>query len=324
MCRVLLYVFVVLSLLITNVHAETAKTYIVESNQHTMFGILLNSRSILECKSQRFKDHITVLLKLNKNVKLTCTSKKITGNKTIQYYKISRAGCYYVVRIYLERQAKYISCKCLPNSVNVYVKNKREDKFKVLIDAGHGGKDPGSVSGLCTAEKNITLAYAKAMQDALEQTGRYNVFLTRDSDIYVSRRNRLGAIRRIDPDVFISVHADNISNKDVRGVSVYTYKPKRKCSSDKIAKRIFLYDVSVDSSHLATMFLRYVPEICKMKKNAHRQSHIAILSSETPSILIETGYISNEKDKTLLGSDIFKEKLSKSLVYSLDDYFVKD
>lgn len=324
MGRVLLYVFVMFSFFSADLNATGSKTYIVESNQHTMFGILLDSRSILECKSRKFKDHITVLLKLNQNAKLTCTNKKMTGNKTIPYYKISRAGCYYVVRIYLERRAKYISCKCLPNSVNVYVKNKREDKFKVLIDAGHGGKDPGSVNSSCTAEKNITLAYAKAMKDALEQTGRYNVLLTRDSDIYVSRRNRLGAIRRIDPDVFISVHADNISNKDVSGVSVYTYKPKRKCSSDKIAKRIFSHDVSLDSSQLATMFLRYVPEICKIKKNVHRKSHIAILSSDTPSILIETGYISNEKDKTLLDSDIFKEKLSKSLVYSLDDYFVKD
>lgn len=304
------------------------KVYIASGEESTMFGIIIPYKSIIKCKHNKVKDHVTIIMQLAKGEKIKCVNKKLTNDKYINSYSISKMNNSYVIRVYFDKNTKYLFTRCRPNSINVYVKN-RQKKHTILLDPGHGGRDPGTSSGDYIKEKDITLAFSRTMKAALEATGRYEVYLTRDEDMTLQRAKRLAIIKKINPEVFISVHADNISNPDVSGVSVYTYNydTKMKLAGNTMfddSEKIFNKEVSRDSTELAGSFLKYVPQMCKIKKNTHRTSNIRILKNKIPSILIETGYISNEKDKILLNSDIFRDKLSQSLVYSLDDYFMKE
>lgn len=304
------------------------KVYIASGEENTMFGMIIPYKSIIKCKHNKVKDHVTIIIQLAKDEKIKCVNKKLTKDKYINGYSISKLNNNYVIRVYFDKNAKYLFTRCKSNSINVYVKN-RQKKHTILLDPGHGGRDPGTSSGDYIKEKDITLAFSRTMKSALEATGRYEVYLTRDEDMTLQRAKRLAIIKKINPEVFISVHADNISNPDVSGVSVYTYNydTKMKLAGNTMfddSEKIFNKEVSRDSTELAGSFLKYVPQMCKIKKNTHRTSNIRILKNKIPSILIETGYISNEKDKILLNSDIFRDKLSQSLVYSLDDYFMKE
>jgi N-acetylmuramoyl-L-alanine amidase len=104
----------------------------------------------------------------------------------------------------------------------------------IVIDAGHGGKDPGTIGDFArTKEKNITLAYAKELKKSLENSKNYKVFLTRDDDFFVSLRKRVEKSRRLNADLFISIHANSIGDNQTSGFSIYTLSQK---SSDKQAE----------------------------------------------------------------------------------------
>ena len=321
----ILYVLMVCE---TAVCLGAQKVYIASGEENTMFGMILPYKSIIKCKHTKVTDHLTIVIQLAKDEKIKTLKKKLTNDKIINAYSISKLNNNYIIRVYFNKESKYLFTKCRKNSINVYVKN-RQKKHTILLDPGHGGRDPGTSSGDYIKEKDITLVFSKAMKAALEATGRYEVYLTRNEDMTLQRAKRLAIIKKINPDIFISIHADNVSNPDVSGISVYTYNydTKMKLAGNTMfddSEAIFNKEVTRDSDELAGAFLKYVPQMCKIKKNTHRTSNIRILKNKIPSILIETGYISNEKDKILLNSDIFRDKLSQSLVYSLDDYFMKE
>ncbi len=105
-------------------------------------------------------------------------------------------------------------------------------KRTIVLDAGHGGVDPGTIGVGGQREKDIVLATAKAIKKELEGTGNYRVLLTRGSDIYLPHRQRFEFARKAGADLFISIHADSIKNSKVRGATVYTLS---ETSSDKEA-----------------------------------------------------------------------------------------
>ncbi len=107
-----------------------------------------------------------------------------------------------------------------------------ERRRVVVIDAGHGGVDPGTHGRSGVQEKNVVLAFARQFAEELRSSGRYDVHLTRDSDIFLPLRERVAIARRHKADLFISVHADAIEKPTVRGMSVYTLS---ETSSDKEA-----------------------------------------------------------------------------------------
>ena len=113
-----------------------------------------------------------------------------------------------------------------------------EAKKVIVIDAGHGGKDPGA-HGASHLEKDVTLAAARALRDRLEATGRYKVVLTRDTDVFVPLETRPQIARRANADLFISLHADAAggeSSSDTRGASVYTLSEH---GVDRVQKGVF-------------------------------------------------------------------------------------
>lgn len=112
---------------------------------------------------------------------------------------------------------------------------KTRRKPLIIIDAGHGGQDPGSIGKRGTKEKNVTLSFAKVLRDTLKNSNRYKVYMTRNGDYYVKLRSRVNKARKAKGDLFISLHADSHKNQNTKGLSVYTLSER---ASDKEAKAL--------------------------------------------------------------------------------------
>lgn len=220
----------------------------------------------------------------------------------------------------------------------------------VVIDAGHGGVDPGALGGLGTREKNVTLAFAKSLGEALKSTGRYEVHLTRDTDIFIELRERVAIARRHNADLFISVHADSIERRDVRGASVYTLSEK---ASDAEAARLArkendadviagvnlggdsdeVRDILIDlaqreTKNLSVRFAQTVipkmSEVTKILRNTHRFAGFRVLKApDVPSVLIELGFLTNSDDELSLTSSTWRRKTSQAIARGVDAYFAE-
>ena len=219
----------------------------------------------------------------------------------------------------------------------------------IVIDPGHGGIDPGSTSGRIF-EKHITLAAAKEMKKHLESLGRYKVFLTRTKDMFIRLRKRRTIARNYKADLFVSLHADAIRNKNIRGLSIYTlsekasdreaaYLAEQENKSDLIAgidlstesKEVanILIDLAQretmnESSRLAYELVKYIRKFSRTLSNAHRFAGFAVLKSpDVPSILIEMGFLSNRRDEKVLSNPASRAKLARVIGDAIDFYFRK-
>lgn len=218
----------------------------------------------------------------------------------------------------------------------------------IVLDAGHGGVDPGTISAKGQQEKNIVLATAMAIKERLESTGNYRVLLTRDKDIYIPHRQRFEYARNSGADLFISIHADAISDKKIRGATVYTLSEnasdketaalaRRENKSDLIAgidlggETSDVANILVDLAMRETMnysarFAGYlVPELRKevpLRKNSHRFAGFLVLKApDVPSVLLEIGYLSNAEDAKQMGSSKGREKIAKAVAGAIEQYF---
>jgi N-acetylmuramoyl-L-alanine amidase len=223
-----------------------------------------------------------------------------------------------------------------------------KDKIVVVIDPGHGGVDPGTISKSGRREKAVTLEVSRVLKKELEKRGRYVVKLTRTRDIFRRLRDRVRYGRDNEADLFISIHADSIDNRRVRGATVYTLSQK---SSDReaaaLAKKenrvdiIAGVDLTGESNEVTSILIdlaqresmnysaifanMLVPEIAKrnvVRRNAHRFAGFAVLKApDIPSVLVELGYLSNRQDEKLLSSKSGQASLAQSIARAVDRYF---
>jgi len=221
-------------------------------------------------------------------------------------------------------------------------------KKVVVIDAGHGGPDPGTLGVLGVNEKHITLAMAKAVKEELERTGRYTVRLTRDKDFFIPVRDRFVVARKLGADLFISLHADSISNPQVRGGSVYSLS---ETASDKEAERLAARENKSDlvagldlnetddqvagilidlaqretlnySAQFAEILVGELRRDTPMLPRAHRYANLGMLKApDVPSALIECGYLSNKEDARRLASLEGQRKIARAIGRAVDRYF---
>lgn len=221
-------------------------------------------------------------------------------------------------------------------------------KKLIAIDPGHGGVDPGAISISGAYEKTITLAAARQLKKQLEATGRYSVLLTRDRDTSLELARRREIARVAEADLFISLHADSIANKAIRGLSVYTLSEKASDSEaaalaeqENSADRIIGVDLSQESQevrhilvdlaqresmNLATRLAdRLIGELRRettLLRNGHRFARFAVLKSpDVPSVLIEMGYLSNRQDEAALKTEAYRGKLMAAVVRGVDTHF---
>lgn len=219
----------------------------------------------------------------------------------------------------------------------------------IIVDAGHGGRDPGAVGPSGILEKNITLSAARELKKQLEATGRYSVKLTRNSNHYIKLYERVNFARKNKGDLFVSLHADSIGKSNVRGASIYTLSNKasdvqtaklaaRENQSDLIAgvdlthedKDVanILLDLAMrDTMNQAKFFANTAVDFLKhggirILERPHRYAGFAVLKApDVPSVLIELGFLSNHKEARLLATPSYQKKIVSGIVKSIDAYF---
>jgi N-acetylmuramoyl-L-alanine amidase len=230
---------------------------------------------------------------------------------------------------------------------------KLSQSFKkpvIIIDAGHGGKDPGTIGIYArTKEKNITLSYAKELAKHLINEKKYKVYLTRDDDFFIPLDKRVAKSRRKKADLFISLHANSIADKNISGFSIYTLSDN---SSDKQAELLAqkenqadiingidfsgaskdimktLIDLSQrESKNSSARFAKFVIRDIKkaeieILQNTHRFAGFMVLTApDMASVLIELGYLSNRREEQMLNSITYRRLIAKTLTNSINQYF---
>lgn len=227
--------------------------------------------------------------------------------------------------------------------------NKQTNVKKIIvIDAGHGGHDPGAIGYSGVYEKTITLATAKELKRQLDRVGKYKVFLTRSTDIFIPLRQRVQIARKHNADLFLSIHADSAVNRNAKGLSVYTLS---ETASDKEAAALAERENKADvisglnmveqskevsdvlislaqretrnrSSEFARCIEIEMRKSVKLISDTHRFAGFAVLKApDVPSVLLEMGYLSNKNEEKLLRQESYRRKIATSTVKAIDRYF---
>ena len=223
----------------------------------------------------------------------------------------------------------------------------RKARKIIVIDPGHGGVDPGAL-GTRSREKDIVLAFSKELVRQLNATHRYDVYLTRSSDIYIPLRQRVQIARNRNADLFISIHADAIKKKNIRGLSVYTLSEKasdreaaalakKENQSDIIAGVDFgdqlpevtniLIDLAQrDTKNASVKFAESLISSARGKTllldRTHRFAGFRVLKApDVPSVLVELGFITNRTDEKQLSSSKWRRRVATGMVEAIDNYF---
>ncbi|TPL47938.1 N-acetylmuramoyl-L-alanine amidase [Mesorhizobium sp. B2-4-4] len=213
-------------------------------------------------------------------------------------------------------------------------------RFTVVIDPGHGGVDGGAEGLNGTVEKNVTLAFATELRDKLAAVGRYDVFMTRDTDEYLRLDDRVRIARQHEADLLISIHADTISLKGIRGATVYTVSDKasdpeaqaladRENLSDQFAGMVIkddnkeVTDILIDlirrethtfSMSFAHTLVGQLSTSVGLINNPQRSAGFKVLKApDVPSVLVELGYLSNAKDEAQLLDADWRGKAAQSI-----------
>ena len=222
----------------------------------------------------------------------------------------------------------------------------------VAIDPGHGGEDPGAVGPGGTREKDVVLQIALRLRDRINQQPNMRAFLTRDADFFVPLNTRVQKARRVQADLFISIHADAFFTARPQGASVFALSDKGASSSaarwmadkensadlvgginakakDAQVQRALL-DMSTtaqinDSLKLGSAMLGEIGNIGKLHKPRVEQAGFAVLKApDIPSVLVETAFISNPDEEARLRSDDYQIQLSDALMRGISRYFAKN
>ncbi len=226
-------------------------------------------------------------------------------------------------------------------------------KKLIVLDPGHGGHDPGNLGGKKYRgfpEKTVVLSASRAIKRELEKTGRYDVIMTRNRDIFLKHRDRSAIAHNKQADLFISVHADSIANPKVRGATVYTLSEKasdheaaalaaRENKSDIIAGMDLEEEIHIVQSILIDLVMRetmnlsssfaneLVPQlrrVVRVRTRPHRTANLLVLKGlDVPSILLELGYLTNIYDAKILMQKETQQDIGRAIVRAADRFFNK-
>ena len=221
----------------------------------------------------------------------------------------------------------------------------------VVIDAGHGGHDPGAISvQRGVREKDVTLGIAQAIRDQLVKGGRVRVALTRDDDRFLVLQERYGIARKLNADLFLSIHADSADNPDAQGATVYTLS---ETASDREAARLAARENRADmlngvnlggqsgdvssilidltqretmnvSANFARLLRREAGAYMPFRQVYHRFASLMVLKApDTPSLLFETGYLSNVRDAAFLSSAKGQADIGRGVARAIEVHFAR-
>ncbi|GGK79560.1 N-acetylmuramoyl-L-alanine amidase [Amphritea balenae] len=222
----------------------------------------------------------------------------------------------------------------------------------ISIDAGHGGEDPGAVGPGRVKEKTVVLGIARELKALLAKEPGFAPKLTRDGDYYISLRNRTKRARKANADMFVSIHADGFNDKRARGASVWVLSPRGASSEmgrwlaskengadliggvgsvsledkDDVLAKVLL-DMSMtasrsDSREIARSIHRNVSKFARMHKTRVEQAGFVVLKSpDIPSILVETGFITNPEEARKLKSRAYQKQMAQAIFAGIKAHF---
>jgi N-acetylmuramoyl-L-alanine amidase len=221
----------------------------------------------------------------------------------------------------------------------------------IALDPGHGGEDPGAVGRGGSYEKNVVLSIARRLKSRLEQQPNIRVMLTRDGDYFVPLHVRVQKARKVQADLFVSIHADAFIEPTARGSSVFALSEKGASSTaarwlankENAADLIggvnlrnknqqlasVLLDLSTtaqinDSMKLAKSVLGEIGHINRLHKAQVEQAGFAVLKApDIPSILVETAFISNPEEEAKLTDEVYQDKMADALMRGIQKYLAK-
>ena len=222
----------------------------------------------------------------------------------------------------------------------------------IAIDPGHGGEDPGAVGKGGSYEKNVVLSIARRLKTKLEQIPNVRVMLTRDGDYFVPLQVRVQKARKVQADLFVSIHADAFVEPTARGSSVFALSEKGASSTaarwlankENAADLIGGINIKTKNQHLASVLLDLsttaqindslklghemlgqIRRVGKLHKPQVEQAGFAVLKApDIPSVLVETAFISNPDEEARLVSEQYQNDLSDALMRSIERYFSRN
>ena len=219
----------------------------------------------------------------------------------------------------------------------------------VMLDPGHGGKDPGAIGVSGTYEKQIALATAMELRHQLTVKGQYRVELTRQRDIFIPLEERVAKAQERGAFLFVSMHADALADRSVRGASVYTLAnsasdaqtaalASRENSADRYAgpgfhgvspevtrilASLVRQETRLGSSRVARDLVQSMDQSLPMLPNPDRHAGVVVLkAADIPSVLVEMGFMSNPRDEALLRQPAHRAMVAQAMKRAVDAYFV--
>ncbi len=241
--------------------------------------------------------------------------------------------------------------KTLPDAPKKAVsrpKRSQKRRFLVVLDPGHGGIDTGAAGRRRIQEKEVTLSFAKKLAAKLRQERNYEVLLTREDDTFVSLTQRLELARKEKADLFISIHADSLRQRNIRGATIYTLSSR---GSDSLARSLArkqnrsdliaglalpkldepVNDILIDltrretktfAKRFAQSTVRAMKKGVRLIRNPLRSADFFVLKApEVPSVLLELGYLSNARDEALLASPKWQDMVADRLKLAVNEFF---
>ncbi len=218
----------------------------------------------------------------------------------------------------------------------------RGQRRTIVIDPGHGGRDPGAIGVTGVREKDVVLDAALQLRQALESRGQYRVVLTRDADRYIPLEDRVPIARQHDPDLFISIHADSAPNREAQGVSVYTISERGEARAQNMAQNwdidfgdaprtgvardilldLYQRETTNRSAQFAQTVIPRLGEVAPLLRNTHRNAgFMVLLAPDVPAVLIETGFLSNVTDERRLSDPRARQAMAEAMARAVDGYF---
>ena len=222
----------------------------------------------------------------------------------------------------------------------------------IAIDPGHGGEDPGAVGAAGSFEKHVTLSVGRRLKAKIDAQPNMRAMLTRDADYFVPLQQRVAKARRVQADLFVSIHADAFISPTARGSSVFVLSDKGASSTaarwlaqkENAADLIGGVNLGVKDGHLARTLLDLsqtasindslkvgkavlgeLGTINKLHKGQVEQASFAVLKApDIPSILVETAFISNPEEEARLNDEAYQERMAEAIVRGLRRYFARN
>lgn len=237
-------------------------------------------------------------------------------------------------------------------TANSSVTNRPLRDIIVAVDAGHGGEDPGALGSKGTREKDVVLAIARELKSLIDSQQGFKAVLIRDGDYFVSLRNRVLKARRANADLFVSIHADGWKSPSASGASVWVLSEKGASSEmgrwlakrendadliggvgnvsledkDEVLASVLL-DMSMTASRtgsreVASSIHEHMKGLAKMHKTRVEMANFSVLRSpDVPSVLVETGFITNHREENLLRTRAYQRSMANAIYQGLLEYF---